>query len=389
MTIRTSWLGGLGLGAALMYLLDPERGRRRRAMMRDGISSRVWDSGEFLEKTGRDLGNRARGLVARARGRVVAEGPVDDEVLAERVRSKMGRSVSHPGSIEVIAQDGRVTLRGPILADEVDALLSTVRSVRGVREVDDGLEVHSDPGRISGLQGGGQRRGETSEFRQEHWSPAARFAAGTAGGALTVFGLRRFGKLGGAATAVGAGLLARSIANKPARRLTGVGAGRRAVDYRKTITVEAPVDDVYELWSQLENFPRFMSHIREVRDIGDERTLWTAVGPAGVSVSWVAVVTAREPGKLLAWRSEPESMIDNAGTVRFEPVRGGEATRVDIHLSYNPPAGAVGDAVANLLGVDPKSAMDEDLGRFKSLLEEGRTTNGNEQVTPEELEAES
>jgi uncharacterized membrane protein len=100
-------------------------------------------------------------------------------------------------------------------------------------------------------------------------------------------------------------------------------------------------------------------------------------------------VTTREPDKMLAWRSEPESMIDNAGMVRFEPVRDGAATRVDIHLSYNPPAGAIGDAVANLLGVDPKSAMDEDLVRFKSLLEEGRTTNGSEQVTREELQAES
>ena len=389
MTIRTSWLGALGAGAAIMYLLDPDRGRRRRAMVRDGIASRVWDSGQFLEKTGRDVGNRARGLVARARGRVVSEGLVDDEVLVERVRAKMGRSVSHPGSIEVTARDGRVTLSGPILADEVDDLLSTVRSVRGILEVDDMLEVHSEPGHVAGLQGTGRRRGEISEFRQEHWSPAARLAAGTAGGALTVFGLKRFGKLGGAATAVGAGLLARSIANKPARRLTGVGAGRRAVDYRKTITVEAPVEEVYELWSHLENFPRFMSHIREVRDIGDDRTLWTAVGPAGVSVSWVAAVTAREPDKVLAWRSEPESMVDNAGMVRFEPVRDGAATRVDIHLSYNPPAGAIGDAVAGLLGVDPKSAMDEDLVRFKSLLEEGRTTNGSEQVTREELQAES
>lgn len=389
MTIRTSWLGGLGLGAALMYLLDPDRGRRRRAIARDGLASRVWGSGEFLEKTGRDVGNRARGMVARARGRVVPEGPVDDEVLAERVRSKMGRSVSHPGAIEVTAESGRVTLRGPILEDEIEDLLSTVRSVRGVHEVEDRLDVHGDPGRVSGLQGQGKRRGEKSEFRQEHWSPVARLAAGTAGGALAAYGLKRFGKLGGAATAVGAGLLARSIVNKPARRLTGVGAGRRAVDYRKTITVEAPVDEVYETWNRLENFPRFMSHIREVRDIGDDRTLWTAVGPAGVSVSWVAVVTAREPGKVLAWRSEPESMIDNAGMVRFEPIRDGAATQVDIHLSYNPPAGAIGDAVASMLGVDPKSAMDDDLVRFKSLLEEGRTTNGDERVTREEIQTDT
>jgi uncharacterized membrane protein len=48
-------------------------------------------------------------------------------------------------------------------------------------------------------------------------------------------------------------------------------------------------------------------------------------------------------------------------------------TRIQIRLSYNPPAGALGHGVAALLGSDPKRAMDEDLVRFKSLLEDGRT----------------
>ncbi|MGH7572321.1 MAG: SRPBCC family protein, partial [Gemmatimonadota bacterium] len=314
---------------------------------------------------------------------------VADDVLAERVRSKMGRHVSHPGAIEVTARWGRVTLRGPILAHELEDLLSAVASVRGVRDIDDRLEVHRDPGDVPGLQGAPRRSGETAEFRQENWSPAARFAAGTTGGALVLLGMGRLGKLGIASTAVGAGLVARSVANKPVRRLTGIGAGRRAVDYRKTITVQAPLDEVYDFWSRVENFPRIMSHIREVRDIGRNRTRWTAVGPAGIPVSWDAVVTARVPGEVLAWRSEPGSTIDNAGIVRFEPVDGGaEATRIDIRLSYNPPAGAVGDVVASLLGVDPKSAMDEDLVRFKSLIEEGRTRAGMEKVTREDLTTE-
>ncbi|MGH7563972.1 MAG: DUF2188 domain-containing protein, partial [Gemmatimonadota bacterium] len=95
------------------------------------------------------------------------------------------------------------------------------------------------------------------------------------------------------------------------------------------------------------------------------------------------------PGEVLAWRSEPGSTVENAGIVHFEPVDGGaDATRIDIRLSYNPPAGAVGDVVANLFGVDPKSAMDEDLVRFKSLIEEGRTRAGGETVTREELATE-
>ena len=376
MNTRTGVIGGVGLGASVMYLLDPERGRRRRAMLRDGVVARASDSERFLKKSGRDLGNRARGVAARTRNRVFPAGPVEDDVLAERVRSKMGRYVSHPSAIDVSAFAGRVTLRGPVPADEADALISAVESVRGVREVEDQLEVHADPESVPALQGGRQRVGETPEFLQRRWSPAARVAAGGIGGTLLLLGLKRRGRLGMAATALGTGLMARSIANRSAGRLTGVGARRRAVDYRKTITVAAPVDEVYDTWSRVENFPRIMAHVREVRDIGNGRTRWTATGPAGIPVSWDAVVTQQVPGEVLAWRSEPGSMIDNAGVIRFEPVRDGEATRVDIHLSYNPPAGSVGDVVAGLLGADPGAAMDEDIMRFQSLVERDRAGNG-------------
>lgn len=384
MNTRTGVIGGLGLGASVMYLLDPDRGRRRRAMLRDGISARAFDSERFFKKSGRDIGNRVRGMAAKTRNRVFPAGPVEDDVLAERVRSKMGRYISHPGAIEVSAAAGRVTLRGPVLADEADGLIRAIESVRGVREVEDRLEVHSDPESVPALQGGSRRAGETPEFLQRRWSPAARVAAGGVGGTLLLLGLKRRDRLGIAASALGTGLMARSIANRSARRLTGIGAGRRAVDYRKTITVAAPVDEVYDLWSRVENFPRIMSHVREVRDIGNGRTRWTATGPAGIPVSWDAVVTQQVPGEILAWESEPGSMIDNAGVIRFQPVGDG-ATRVDIHLSYNPPAGSIGDVVASLLGADPKSAMDEDMVRFQSLLEQDRTGNGREALTLEDL----
>src|SRR5687767_13429230 len=235
MNTRTGVIGGLGLGASVMYLLDPERGRRRRAMLRDGISARASDSGRFLKKSGRDLGNRARGLAAKTRNRVAPAGPVEDDVLAERVRSQMGRHVSHPGAIEVSVAAGRVTLRGPVLAGEADGLVRAIGSVRGVREVEDRLEIHSDPGSEPALQGGSHRAGESSEFLQRRWSPAARIAAGGVGGTLLVLGLKRRDRLGLAASALGTGLMARSLAHRTTRPLTGAGTGSRAVDYRDTI----------------------------------------------------------------------------------------------------------------------------------------------------------
>jgi osmotically-inducible protein OsmY len=144
---------GMALGAGTMYLLDPDKGRRRRALARDQVVSALNTAGETLEGRQEHLRNRAQGLVAETAARI-REDEVDDRVLAERVRSRLGRLVSHPGAIDVSARDGCVILHGPVLKDEVDRLLSGVSSVRGVRGVENQLEVHDQPGDIPSLQGG-------------------------------------------------------------------------------------------------------------------------------------------------------------------------------------------------------------------------------------------
>jgi hypothetical protein len=149
-------LGGVGLGAGLMFLLDPDKGRRRRALLRDKTKHSLHLAEGTLRKTSRDLGNRTRGLAARVRSRLHRE-QVQNDVLEARVRAHLGRAVSHPGAIEVRAEDGRMILSGPVLADEIDDLLSAARRVRGVRAVENRLEVHAEPGDVPALQGGPAR----------------------------------------------------------------------------------------------------------------------------------------------------------------------------------------------------------------------------------------
>jgi uncharacterized membrane protein len=310
---------------------------------------------------------------------------VEDGVLVARVRSEMGRAVSHSHAIEVTADHGHVTLRGPILSDEVKRLVSCVSHVRGVRSVDQQLEVHDDAGGVSALQGGRRRPGRRSAIMQNNWSPAVRLIVGAGGAAMTAAGSLRGGLTGAFATTGGVGLLARAITNMDTRRLTGVGAGRRAVDIHKTIHILAPVDEVFAFWDNVENFPRFMSHLKEVRRIGDGRTRWVASGPAGISMEWTAVETRREPNQLLAWSSEPGSALQTAGIIHFRPEPNGGAL-VDVQMSYNPPAGAIGHAFAAIFGVDPKSAMDDDLVRLKSLMEYGKATAHHHAVYREEVE---
>jgi len=145
-------IGSLGVGAALMYLFDPERGNRRRALLRDKVFHVAHSTGEKVDVKSRDAANRLHGLLARTKSLVTRE-RVPDTLLAERVRSRIGHVVSHPGSIEVTVQDGRVTLAGPALTRELDPLLCEVERVRGVAGVENKLELHEEPGSVPGLQG--------------------------------------------------------------------------------------------------------------------------------------------------------------------------------------------------------------------------------------------
>jgi hypothetical protein len=180
-------------GAAVMYLLDPDRGRGRRASLRDQVVHAAHQAERAAGATSRDLGHRARGVVAELRGRLVSR-PVNDVLLGERVRTRIGAVIGHAGAVEASVDDGIVTLSGPVLADEVERLVHRVRGVRGVKRVDNHLEVHAEPGNVPGLQGRPRppRGGEVFELAQARWSPTAYLMTGFAGAAVVLWILRRF-----------------------------------------------------------------------------------------------------------------------------------------------------------------------------------------------------
>lgn len=383
MMTRARWvLGGVGLGAGVMYWADPRSGRARRALVREKVWHMVLSVGDALEVVGRDMAHRARGLVFKLRGRFYEE-DVDDVTLEARVRSALGRVCSHPGAIAVSCRHGRVELKGPVLASELKPVLAQIRHVRGVHELDDDLEPHTAAGHHPGLQGGIERLGARPELLQRRWSPSARFLVGLGSMGLLAYGLSRRGVVGWGLSGVSLLLGGRSATNLELRRLTGVGAGPMALTLHKDITVSAPVNEVFAFWQAMHNFPRFMCHVEEVRLSKEGRSSWKVRGPAGILFEWDAVITRLEPGKLLEWKSVEGAMVENSGCIRFEDVGNGR-TRLDIRLSYNPPAGAIGHAFARLLGADPKKQMDDDLLRFKSLMELGKAT-GHETVRRDEL----
>ena len=363
---------GVGVGAALMYFLDPDRGARRRAMVRDRFLHAVRVAEDAAGTTSRDLANRARGMLAER----FPDGhrADDDAVIEGRVRSELGRVVTHPGAVTVIAERGVVTLAGDALDDEVHRLLARVRRIRGVRGVDNRLAVHDTVEGVPALQGGTPRTGDEFDPFQEHWTPAARLITGLAGGMLTMYGVRRRDSFGAAVGLAGLALLTRGTTNSELRHVVSAG-GRRGTDILKTINIAAPLDDVFAYLTDWENFPHWMKHVREVRSSGPqgdvgERTHWKVDGPAGTSVAWDAVTTRFVPNELVAWKSVDGAPVRQVGRIRLAPnERGG--TRVQIQLSYNPPAGALGHAVAAFFRRDPKRQMDDDLARLRTTIETG------------------
>jgi uncharacterized membrane protein len=335
---------------------------------------------DAIGKTSRDIANRFTGLVAEESLAFQRVKPIN-QVLVGRVRSKLGRLVSHPSSIEVEAEDGRVILSGPILAEEVGSLLEHVSGICGVTSLENRLEVHERAGNVPGLQGGRIKTGERSAFRQTNWSPTTRLLAGAAGGALTVYAAKRRDLVGAAIGPVALAMLARAVTNMRLTRLVGVEHGAGNIDVEKTINIEAPIEEVFEFWTHLEKFPQFMSRVREVRKTGDRKYHWVVAGPAGVSVEWDAEITRLVPHQAIAFKSLPGSAIEQVGSVHFTPTDDGD-TCIDVKLSYNPPAGAIGHLIAILFGADPKKEMDEDLMRMKSFLETGQVPHDAAQKGP-------
>lgn len=193
MDIRTL-LSGIAIGAAATWVMDPDRGRRRRALMRDKAirASRV--TGEVLDTTMHDIYNRSRGIAVETRGWMLNSRPVDDNRLLERVRSRLGRVCSHPHAIDVEVQDGQVTLRGPALTAEVQNILSTAAGVRGVGSVINELEAHDSADGVPALQGEGRVTGPRFDLLQRRWAPATRAvvsAAALAAGGLAFAYTRR------------------------------------------------------------------------------------------------------------------------------------------------------------------------------------------------------
>jgi len=228
---------------------------------------------------------------------------------------------------------------------------------------------------------------------QVNVADAERWVSALGGAALTAWGLKQLRDERSPAAAMiaaaGASLIVRgasghcpvysaahvSSARTDTREALG---GSRGINVEHAVTINRPPAELYAQWRQLDQLPRFMSHLVSVRQLDDRRSRWTAKGPAGRTFEWDAEIINDIPNELIAWRTLDNATVVSAGSVRFKAAPAGRGTEVHIHLQYAPPAGKAGAAIAWLLGKSPSQSIQEDLRRFKQLLETGEvpTTAG-------------
>jgi osmotically-inducible protein OsmY len=211
-------VAGIATGVGLMYLLDPRGGPRRRSQIAQRAERVLHEVEGSIGAGARDLSHRARGLAHEAKVRVEGE-EVSDDVLAERVRAKLGRLTAHPRAIEVAVRDGRVELSGPVFRAEHDQVVRGVRWVRGVRRVEDRLQPREGAD-VRALQGAGPlTSARVAPLSAGAFGPGARLLAGAAGAVLAARALLGSGATGILAGVAGAAILGKTIGDYgPARR---------------------------------------------------------------------------------------------------------------------------------------------------------------------------
>lgn len=380
--ITTILAGAYGAGLLTMYFLDPQRGKRRRAELGDTLVHSKRELEKFAGRLSRDAENRTEGVLAEAQ-RLFQHVPTSDYVLEQRVHTALGRVVSHPSAVEVSAKDGSVFLTGWVLTEEAEDVDRAVASIEGVKDFTSYLNTSTGPEHIPALQGGARRK-HVPELLQQRWSPTTRAIAAFAGLGLATYGISRWKSITNAAGIAGSLLLARSILNVPWAAAVGVDPST-GIHVQKTIHIEATPAELYEFWNNPENYPKAFPHIQEVCRLEDDVYQWHLSGLAGTALKWTGAIVRRIPEKLIEWRSLYGSDVENHGVVRFEAAKDG-VTRVQIQMSYRPPAGLLGHAFATLFGLDPKNVLDQDFIRLKALFERGTIKLHGHQVTKSELQ---
>jgi uncharacterized membrane protein len=214
-----------------------------------------------------------------------------------------------------------------------------------------------------------------------------RWASALGGAALTAYGIKHLKDksiAGAMIAAAGTSLIYRGATGRcPIYAAAGINtanggrdtrsalSGRRGVAVEEVVRINRPANELFRFWRSFELLPTFMDHLVSVRQVDRDRSHWIAKAPAGQTVEWDAEIINEIPDELIAWKTRNDADVVSAGSVHFKPAPNGGGTDVRVRLQYHPPAGKLGSAVAWMFGEEPSQTIQEDLRRFKRLMEAG------------------
>jgi len=274
------------------------------------------------------------------------------------------------GLIEVVAPRG---LARAIGIENHRALLR----VFGLREIASGLGILSQPRPVGWM-----------------WARVGGDVMDLALLALALASSRsRRGRVAVATAAVAGAAVLDVLCSRQLSVQTGMITETGAILVQKSLTIGRSPEDLYRVWRDFDNLPRWMSHLESVRTTGENRSHWVVKAPAGGtgdSIEWDAEITEDRPNECIAWRSTGSRDVDHSGLVRFEPAPADRGTEIHVELAYRPPGGMMGAAVAKLFGRAPDQQIQEDVRRFKQMMEAGEvpTTRGQTRGAKKKVEAE-
>ena len=153
--------------------------------------------------------------------------------------------------------------------------------------------------------------------------------------------------------------------------------GTGGIKVQRAVTVNRPRDQMFRMWRNMENLPRFMKNLKSVKvDSNDNgRSHWLTAGPMGHDIEWDSEIIEERENEYLAWSSLPGSVVESRGSVHFLDAPGGRGTILHVSMEYQPPAGSLGAAFAKLLGKEPGQQIRDDLRYFKQIMETGEAAS--------------
>lgn len=141
------------------------------------------------------------------------------------------------------------------------------------------------------------------------------------------------------------------------------------INVRSEIVVNRPRSEVYAFWRNLENLPLFMKHLDHVDEIDNTTFAWKLKRPAGFGdLRWESKIVKDEKDREISWHSVPGASIENTGKINFSDTPG-NATRIDVMISYRAPVGAIGEETGRLFSPVFKGKIESDLNSFKQYIE--------------------